>query len=84
MAWKGKVVAKSANYETGEIVINVDYFDDANPATVLHQEQFRFPAYYTTTEMQLAVRNKGAEARRKRSQTDSTSALIIVGTEVTI
>jgi hypothetical protein len=84
VAWKGKVTAKSPDHARGEVVVNIEFFDDADPATILHGEQFRFPAFMSTDELVTAVRKVGSEERRKRAQVAALLDQIPIGYEVPI
>ena len=84
MAWKAKVVNKSGVYETGEVSVGLEFFDDAEPSTILHRTTEVFPASYSLAELQKRAQQIGAEARRKRQQVDALLASIPLNAEVVI
>ena len=84
MAWKAKVVSKAAFYETGEVAVGLDFYDDAEPATILHRSTEVFQASYSLGELQARAKQVGAEARRKRQQVDALLATIPLNAEVVI
>ena len=84
MAWKAKVVSKAALYSSGEVSVNLEFFDDADPLTILHKSTEIFPASFSLAELQQRAKSIGAEERRKRLQVDGLLATIPIGAEVVI
>lgn len=76
MAWRFKVAKKNPNPEQGTVELEVDYYDDATPATMIVRREFVFPAYMTTALMQSEIQHEGRKEKARREQTASTAALV--------
>lgn len=76
MAWRFKVAKKTPNPDEGTVALDIDYYDDAAPATVIVRRVFVFPAYMTTALMQSEIQHEGRKEKARREQTTSTAALI--------
>lgn len=84
MAWKAKVVSKAPLYSSGDVSVSLEFFDDADPLTILHKTTEIFPASFSMPELQARAKQIGAEERRKRLQVDNLLATIPLNAEVVI
>lgn len=84
MAWKARVADKQLNPAAGTLTLDVDYFDDQQPGTVIVRHSLVFPPHATLAEMQSEVVNVGRQERAKRQALETLSARVSVGTEVAI
>lgn len=84
MAWKAKVVSKSGLYLEGSVSVGLEFFDDADPLTILHRSTEIFQASFSLAELQARAKQVGAEARRKHLQVDLLLASIPLNAEVVI
>ena len=81
MAWRWRVVNKTAHYESGSVEVGVVYFDSAAPGDLLHNKNFTFSAHESAVELLAEVKAEGAKARRTKEQVDALMATITVDSE---
>ncbi len=84
MAWKARVVKKTADYVAQNLTLDVEYFDAADPALVLARRQHSFPAGATGAEVATSIKLAGASEKRAREAVGALDAQITVGQEITI
>lgn len=82
MAWRARVAKKTL--QRVDFVLSVEFFDDADPATVLLREDIAFPAGMTLAEIRADIKARGAKERAVMSNLRQLSDLINVGDEVPI
>ena len=66
------------------IAVQIDYVDNAAPASVLHTRSFRFPASTTNGEMQALVIQEGQRARAASNRVTGLLQAAPIGTEISI
>jgi len=76
MAWRFKVAQKTKRPDDGTIGLAVDYYDDADAATIIVRRDFSFPAYMTTALIQAEIKHEGLKEKTRRAAVDSLAALI--------
>lgn len=65
-------------------VVSVDYFDNADPATVLWQEVFILPLTTSTAELQARVVERGQTIRQALAALAAARAAVPANTTVTV
>jgi len=63
MALKAKVTAVNALPSGDTIAVDVDYFDDAAPAVILHHHAFEFGLAQTANQCRTQIEAYGAKVR---------------------
>lgn len=84
MAWKGKVASKTSDQGSGTLTLDIDFYDDTNPAVMLVRRQIPVPAGATPTEIRQLVKDAGVKERSKANDLKTLDAKISVGDEVVI
>lgn len=67
MAWKFRL-NDEISYAGEKIAIHGEYYDDAAPSVVLHQENFAFDPSVTNGQMQSMIQERGASVRAARTR----------------
>ena len=76
MAWRYKVAKKTPDPDNGTVGLDVDYYDDAAPATVIARRAFSFPAYMTTALIQAEIKHEGLKEKTRRAAVDALAAAV--------
>lgn len=84
MAWKGKVAAKRLDQSAGQFALAIDYYDTADPATMIVRRDVVVPSSATLAEIQILVRATGVVERAKFNDLAALNGRIAVGDEVTV
>lgn len=63
MAWKAEIKAVKTPTERAELVVDVWYYDDADPATILANHSFTFSTGVTVAEMRAEIVQSGKRIR---------------------
>lgn len=84
MAWRARVVGKSADQRSGTFTLDIEFFDDVDPSTVISRLPVRIPTGYTLGEIQAEVRSQGASERAKFNMLAALDARISVGQEISV
>lgn len=84
MAWKGKVAAKRPDQASGTFALAIDFFDDADPLTMIVRRDVVVPSTASLAEIQILVRGAGVVERAKFNDLKTLDGRIAVGAEVTI
>ena len=84
MAWKGKVASKKLDQLSGTFTLEIDFYDDVDPATMIVRRQVSVPASFTLAEIQVLVRADGMRERAKFNDLKALDGRIAVGAEVTV
>lgn len=68
MAWRAKIISKARDPHEGGVLLNVGYYDDANPEKVLAGRNFLFNSGTTRIQMLDEVKRVGILLRNKYLQ----------------
>jgi hypothetical protein len=78
------VAKKTIEQPTGTFTLDVEFFDDTDPALVLVRKPVSVPVGYSVQEIQLEIRVAGARERAKFEALKTLDARITVGQEISI
>lgn len=84
MAWKAKVAQKTSDQNSGTFTLAIDFYDTADPATMIVRREITVPASATLAEIQVLVRAEGVRERTKFNDLKVLDGRINVGDEVVV
>lgn len=84
MAWKGKVAKKTSDQASGTFTLDIDFYNDVNPAVMIVRRTVTVPASVTLAEILILVRGEGVRERAKFNDLKALDAKINVGDEVPV
>ncbi len=84
MAWKGRVAAKRSDQAGGSFTLEIDFYDDVDPAVMIVRRTVIAPISATLVELVALVRDAGAQERAKFVALKAVVARVPDGYEVTV
>ncbi len=84
MAWKGKIAKKTSGQAAGTFTLDIDFYDDANPAVMIVRRTVTVPSSASLAEIQILVRSEGVRERSKFNDLKAIDGKINVGDEVVV
>lgn len=84
MAWKARVAKKTTDQPAGVFTLDIEFFDDADPAAVISRKPLSLPYGVTLAEIQTIVKAEGAVERAKFNALQNLDSKIGVGAEISI
>ena len=84
MAWKARVARKATDQTTGMFKLDVEFFDDSEPARVVSRRALCLSCDLTAQEIQDKVRGAAAEERAKFAALRSLDTRFPLGSEISV
>ena len=84
MAWRARVARKAVDQQTGMFKLDVEFFDDSDPATVVSRQALCLSCDLTAQEIQDKVRGLATSERAKFAALRSLDARFPLGSEISV
>lgn len=85
MAWEAKLLAARKDPTVANrVIVDVTYYDTADPSATLHGKRFDFPVLTANLEMRAAIIAEGQKARATFDRAAQLAAAFPAGTTIAI